>query len=82
MEEYSNKEISPKLLEEITQAVQSVQNFGSVEIFVQDGIVTQITVRTIRKTSAPRSKNRETTRKLNSEKFQPREDATVRRLVS
>lgn len=38
------------LISEIYNALKSV-NFGSVEIFVQDKIVTQITVRNIKKTS-------------------------------
>jgi len=38
------------LIEEIEKALQSV-SFGSIEIFVQDKIVTQITVRNIKKTS-------------------------------
>jgi len=50
MNDYSINQISQTLLSEITTAIQSVQNFGSVEIFVQKGIVTQITVRNIKKT--------------------------------
>lgn len=37
------------LFEEITQALKDLDGWGSVEIFVQDGKVTQITRRTIRK---------------------------------
>ncbi|MCL5970806.1 MAG: YezD family protein [Patescibacteria group bacterium] len=47
--DYSTKRISEKLLEEIKEALQNV-NYGSVEIFVQNDNVTQITVRNIRKT--------------------------------
>lgn len=36
-------------LEEIQNALQTIR-FGSVEIYVQDGIVTQVTVRNIKKT--------------------------------
>ena len=48
--EYSTKTISDTLLRDISQAIKSVQNFGSVELYVQDGVVTQITTRTIKKT--------------------------------
>ena len=39
------------MIEEIKQALKSVERYGSVEIYVQDDKVTQITVRSIRKTS-------------------------------
>ncbi len=39
------------LVSEIQEALKSVKGYGSVEIYVQDGKVTQITVRNIRKTS-------------------------------
>ena len=42
--------ISDALLEEIVRALRSVGGFGSLEIYVQDHSVTQITVRNIRKT--------------------------------
>lgn len=45
-----NKKISQDLLEEITQALQMVKGYGSIEIYVQDHSVTQITVRNIKKT--------------------------------
>lgn len=48
--DYSTKRISSQLLEEIKAALQSV-NFGSIEIYVTDSNVTQITTRTIKKTS-------------------------------
>ena len=44
-------DISDTLLEEIKVALQSVKTFGSVEIFIQKGSVTQITVRKIQKTT-------------------------------
>lgn len=49
--EYSTKKISQTLLIEIKKALKAVQAFGSVEIYVQNGNVTQITVRNIKKTS-------------------------------
>ena len=44
------KVISQSLLAEIKNALESVK-FGSIEIFVQNKVVTQITVRNIHKTS-------------------------------
>lgn len=51
MLDYSTKRISPTLLDEIRTALKSIQSFGSVEIYVQDSTVTQISVRTIKKTN-------------------------------
>lgn len=48
---YSIQNISDTLMEEIKSALQSVKTFGSVEIFIQKGLVTQITVRKIQKTA-------------------------------
>lgn len=48
--EYSTKRMSDTLMKDISKAVQSVQDFGSVELYVQGGVVTQITTRTIKKT--------------------------------
>lgn len=50
--EYSTKKISPTLLQDIARAIKSVENFGSVELYVQEGIVTQITTRTIKRTNS------------------------------
>ena len=50
--DYSIKKISKDLMNEITTALQSVNDYGSIEIFVQDGVVTQVTVRNIRKTNS------------------------------
>jgi hypothetical protein len=48
--EYSTKIISETLVREVKSALQSVKSYGSVEIYIQNGVVTQITVRNIRKT--------------------------------
>jgi hypothetical protein len=50
MGEYSTKKVSDGLMLEIKTALQSVRSFGSVEIYIQDGTVTQISVRNIKKT--------------------------------
>lgn len=49
--DYSTKRVSQTLIDEIKQALKSVRSFGSVEMYVQDGVVTQITVRNIKKTN-------------------------------
>ncbi len=51
MGNYSNKNISESLMTEVKSALQSVKSFGSVEIYIQKGTVTQITVRNIKKTT-------------------------------
>ena len=51
-EDYSVKRISETLVVEIKKAIKDVRNFGSVEIFIQNGVVTQITVRHIKKTQS------------------------------
>ncbi|OGC58279.1 hypothetical protein A3A70_03235 [candidate division WWE3 bacterium RIFCSPLOWO2_01_FULL_42_11] len=64
MVEYSTKQISPILLEELKEALKSVSPYGSVEIQVQDSLVIQITVRNIKKTlpmQAPRRVLKNTT---------------------
>ena len=50
MRKPSQKIISPTLIDEIKDALESVK-YGSIEIFVQNKVVTQITVRNIHKTS-------------------------------
>lgn len=54
-QEYSIKRVSETLLLEIKKALKGVNNYGSVEIFVQNGVVTQITVRNIKKTGSSTS---------------------------
>ena len=50
MRDYSTKQISNKLIQEILEALQNIRGWGSVEIQVQDYKVVQITERNIRKT--------------------------------
>ncbi len=49
--DYSTNKISNVLVTEIKSALKSVRSYGSIEIYVQEGIVTQITVRNIKKTN-------------------------------
>jgi hypothetical protein len=55
--EYSTKKISKTLVYEIKKALKSVKTYGSVEIYIQNGSVTQITVRQIKKTQNIHTKN-------------------------
>jgi len=50
MKDYSTKRVNKVLLEEITEALKNIRGWGSVEIFVQDFKVVQITERNIKKT--------------------------------
>lgn len=55
MHDYSTKDPSQTLIFELIKALKSVPDYGSIEIFVQNGIVTQVTVRNIKKTSGKNS---------------------------
>lgn len=44
------RRVSAELVDEIVKALKSVDGYGSIEIYVQDHSVTQITVRNIKKT--------------------------------
>ena len=48
---YSTQRVSTQLVSEIAKALKSIESHGSVEIYVADTTVTQITVRNIRKTN-------------------------------
>lgn len=45
--------VSNRLIDEIVQALNELGGWGSLEIYVQSGKVTQITKRAIKKTSHP-----------------------------
>ena len=51
MVDYSTKKITQDLIEEVKLALKNVRGWGSVEIYVQDYKITQITERNIKKTS-------------------------------
>jgi len=42
--------INTRLLTELSQALKEIGGWGSIEVYVQNGKVTQITKRTIKKT--------------------------------
>lgn len=52
---YSTKQLTESTLGEIKEALHELQ-YGSVEIYVQDGLITQITKRIIKKTKVPDNK--------------------------
>jgi hypothetical protein len=58
MDQYSTNTISETLLAEIKSALKNVSPYGSVEIYVQDNTVTQITIRNIKKTIANSGKSK------------------------
>ncbi len=58
MSYYSTRDISPKLILEIKEALQNVKGWGSVEIFIQNCEVVQITERSIKKTNGFGSKKK------------------------
>lgn len=51
MVDHSTKKITGTLVDEVKQALKDIRGWGSVEIFVQDHRVVQITSRNIKKTS-------------------------------
>jgi len=51
MNKKPQKIINGTLLEELSMALKELGGWGSVELFVQDGKVTQITKRAIKKTN-------------------------------
>lgn len=55
MNDYSTKNTSPALLEEIADALKNIRGWGSVEIYVQNFKVVQITERNIKKTNSDRT---------------------------
>lgn len=58
-DDYSTKKLSPLLMAEVISAIQSINAYGSVEIYIQEGIVTQISVRSIKKTTKKGNGERE-----------------------
>ena len=51
MNNYSTKQISEELIKEVIAALKNVRGWGSVEVYIQDFKVVQITERSIKKTS-------------------------------
>lgn len=53
---YSTKRVNQQLIDEIISSLKSVSGYGSVEIYIHNYKVTQITVRDIKKTDHTISK--------------------------
>ena len=47
----SSHKLQQPLIDELLIAINSVKPYGSIEVYVQDNVVTQITIRKIKKTS-------------------------------
>lgn len=59
MNNLSTKQVSEQLVKEVVEALSNIRGWGSVEIYVQDYKVVQITERNIKKTvsvTAPMAK--------------------------
>lgn len=50
MQHDQSTKLSQSLLDELKYALQMVSGYGSIEIYIQDSTITQITVRNIKKT--------------------------------
>ena len=55
---YSTRQVSEELVQEIVEALSNIRGWGSIEIYVQNHEVVQITERNIRKTSSTGVKNK------------------------
>lgn len=51
MSKKSNPKVNGQLIDELLQALEELRGWGSVEVYVQNGKVTQITKRAIKKTN-------------------------------
>jgi len=51
MAKKSQFKVNSQLIEDLSQALKELRGWGSVEIYVQNGKVTQITKRAIKKTN-------------------------------
>ena len=52
MNNHSTKQVNDELLKEVIAALKNIRGWGSVEIYVQDFKVVQITERNIKKTTS------------------------------
>ena len=55
---YSTRQVSEELVQEIVEALSNIRGWGSIEIYVQNHEVVQFTERNIRKTSSSSVKNK------------------------
>lgn len=61
MSDYSTQKISSKLIDEIVEAIKD-KFYGSVEIYIQDNQVIQITERVIRKLTDNKARSKKRSR--------------------
>lgn len=66
MPDYSTQHISQALVDEIVLALKTVSHYGSIEIYVQNSVVTQITIRNIKKTSVSINRTNSIAKKMSS----------------
>ena len=48
-DDFNTKKISSKLINEVISSIQNIRGWGTVEIIIQDHLVTQITEKNIKK---------------------------------
>ena len=63
-QQFSTQKITPQLISQVIDALKN-KAYGSVEIYIQNYTVTQITERTITKVSSPKSSRKLTEAKNN-----------------
>ncbi len=54
MNKYSTKNISDGLLKELSESIKKIDGWGSIEVFIQNHCVTQITEKNIKKPNSVR----------------------------
>ena len=62
----STKKLSSRLLQEIVSAIKNIKGYGSVEIYIQNFKVVQITERNIKKPFVMESQNGQKSKNLPS----------------
>jgi hypothetical protein len=60
----TNIDINQYIIDEIKESLQDIGGWGSIEIFVQDHKVTQLTKRAIKKTNHPLEKTLDKNKKI------------------
>ncbi len=60
MQGHPTTQVTSKIVQQIILSLKDVKGYGSVEIYVQNGHVTQITTRKIRKTNGEYGNTRHT----------------------
>ena len=74
--DYSTQKISPQLVSQIIDAIKN-KAWGSIEIYVENFTVTQITERTITKVSSTKDFGKPALRKHNGQNHKFKQDLTA-----